>query len=110
MIFILWSPLMVAFSTADLPSSINTVEKVLVWGSTVMQHLHPTLTAIESTGNAERVISAAPFFITATDPAVWRYISRTSIPLNSNWQRGTGKIWTFASDISSSAIPTEFKS
>lgn len=101
---------MVAFSTADLPSSINTVEKLQVWATTVLQHLHPTLTAIEATGSAERCCAAAPFFITATDPAVWRYISRTSIPIDSNWQRGTAKIWTFAKDLSSSSIPAEFKS
>lgn len=101
---------MVAFSSADLPSSINTLEKLLIWNTTVLQHLHPTLTSIESTGNAERCAAAAPFFITATDPAVWRFITRNSIALDSNWQRGTAKIWTFARDLSSASIPAEFKS
>jgi hypothetical protein len=101
---------MVAFATTDLPSSINTVEKLHLWSATVLQNLHPTTTAIEAAGNAQLVITAAPFWITASDPATWRYISRSSIGLNSNWQRGTGKIWTFANDISGQAIPTEFKS
>lgn len=101
---------MVAFTTSDLPASINSVEKLAVWATTVLQHLHPTLTVIEATGVAERAATAAPFYITAADPQAWRYISRTSIRLNSNWQRGVGKIWTHAEDLSGAAIPTEFKS
>lgn len=101
---------MVLFATTDLPATINSVEKLEVWATTVLQHLHPSLTVIESTGNAELAVSAAPFFITASDPDVWRYITRTSIQLNANWQRGAGKIWTHALDLSNAAIPTEFKS
>jgi hypothetical protein len=100
---------MTAFSTSDLPASINSVEKLYAWCATVLQHLYPTTTVIESTGVAERAISAAPFFVSASDPATWRYISRGSIKLTSTWQR-TGKIWQYAEDIGSSAIPTEFKS
>lgn len=101
---------MTAFSSADLPSSINSVEKLSVWCATVLNHLYPGTTAIEATGNAERVAQSAPFFITATTPPEWRVISRNSIKLNSNWQRGTAKIWANAEDIGSASIPTEFKS
>lgn len=101
---------MTAFSTSDLPASINTVEKLHVWASTVLNHLYPTQTAIEATGNAERVAQASPFEVTASDPPQWRHISRGSIALNRNWQRGASKIWTHAEDIGSASIPTEFKS
>jgi hypothetical protein len=101
---------MTVFAATDLPSTINSVEKLEVWATTVLQHLYSSMTVIESTGNAELAVSAAPFFITASDPDVWRYITRTSIALNSNWQRGAGKIWTHALDLGNSAIPTEFKS
>lgn len=101
---------MVAFLTTDLPTSINSVEKLNVWSSWVLQHLHPTMTVIESSGNAQLAVTSSPFFVTVSDPAVWRLISRSSISLNSNWQRGAGKIWTFANDLSSASIPTEFKS
>lgn len=101
---------MTTFLTTDLPSSINSLEKLAVWASTVLNHLNTNQTAIEQTGNAQLTATSAPFYITASDPATWRNISRLSIPLDKNWQRGTGKIWTFAQDLSSSAIPTEFKS
>ncbi|MEM6837681.1 MAG: glucose-6-phosphate dehydrogenase [Cyanobacteria bacterium P01_C01_bin.120] len=101
---------MTAFQTTDIPASVNTVEKLAVWATTVLNHLYPTVTAIEATGLAERVAQAGPFEVTAVDPPQWRNIARTSVPLNKNWQRGASKIWTHAEDLGSSSIPTEFKS
>jgi hypothetical protein len=101
---------MVAFQASDLPSSINSVEKVAAWAATVLQHLHPTLTVIEATGSAERAATASPFYIVASDPQTWRYIARQSLKLDPNWQRGTTKIWANVQDLSNQAIPTEFKS
>ena len=101
---------MTTFQTTDIPASVNTLEKLQVWAATVLNHLYPQVTAIESTGNADRVAQSAPFEVTAVDPSQWRNISRTSIPLNRNWQRGNSKIWANAEDLGSASIPTEFKS
>lgn len=101
---------MTAFTTTDIPASVNTVEKLAVWCATVLNHLYPTVTAVEATGLAERVAQSGPYEITATDPPQWRNVARLSIPLNANWQRGASKIWANAEDIGSSSIPTEFKS
>jgi hypothetical protein len=100
---------MVAFAKADLPDSVNSVEKLAVWVSTLLEHLHPELTVIEATGASERAAASAPWKITAASPPTWRNISRMSIQLDSTWQRG-GKIWNFAQDLSGATIPTEFKS
>lgn len=100
---------MVAFTRADLPDSINTVEKLELWAVTLLQHLHPEYLVIEAAGGQDRAVVSQPWFINAANPPAWRIISRTSIQINSNWQRG-GKIWNFAQDLSSAAIPTEFKS
>jgi len=101
---------MTAFQTTDIPASVNTLEKLHVWSGTVLNHLYPTVTAIEATGLAERVAQSGPFEVTAVDPSQWRNITRTSIPINRNWQRGASKIWANAEDIGTAAIPTEFKS
>jgi hypothetical protein len=101
---------MTAFQTSDLPSTINTVEKLVVWGQTVLNNLYPEVTSVEATGKAERVAQSGPFEVTAVEPTQWRSIGRTSIPLNRSWQRGVGKMWTHAEDIGSASIPTEFKS
>jgi hypothetical protein len=99
---------MSAFSPSDLPDSINTVEKLHIWSCMVLQHLNPELTVIEVNGALDRAMLSQPWFITATNPPVWRNISRSSIQLNSNWQRG-GKLWTYAQELSSATIPGEFK-
>lgn len=100
---------MTAFTPSDIPASVNTVEKLHVWSGTLLNHLYPTVTAIEATGNAERVAQSGPYEVTAVDPPQWRNITRASIPLSKNWQR-SGKIWEHGEDIGSVAIPTEFKS
>lgn len=101
---------MTAFQTTDIPASVNTLEKLAVWASTTLNHLYPQVTAMEASGLAERVAQSSPFEVTAVDPSQWRNISRLSIPLNRNWQRGSSKIWANAEALGSAAIPTEFKS
>lgn len=101
---------MVAFTPTDLPSSINSVEKLAVWSMTVLQHLHPELTVVEAPGQSQLAVTAQPYFITVAEPPTWRYVARGSIALNANWQRGASKLWTHAIDLSNQSIPTEFKS
>ena len=101
---------MTGFLTSDLPASINTVEKLHAWSSTVLNHLYRDSSDIEENGQAQFLAQSSPFLITAVSPSKWRLISRTSILLNPNWQKGSSKIWANAEDIGSAAIPVEFKS
>lgn len=98
---------MTAFSASQLPSTIATLEQLNAWSGTILSDLYPTLTAVEDTSQAYRVANSSPFFVTAATPATWRLISRTSIPLNSNWRR-TGKIWQYALDLGTLAIPADY--
>lgn len=100
---------MTALTKADIPDNINTVEKLAVWCDTLLQHLNPELTVIEASGGVDRAAISQPWFITASAPPTWRVISRTSIQVQANWQRG-GKIWNFAQELSGATIPSEFKS
>lgn len=99
---------MTAFSTADLPASVNTVEKLAVWAMTVLQNLYPEMTTVEETGRAELQVQSAPFFIAAVSPPEWRVISRTSIRVSPDWQK-SGKIWSHALDLGTKPTPPEFK-
>ncbi|WP_013320802.1 hypothetical protein [Gloeothece verrucosa] len=99
---------MTAFTSSDIPATINTLEKLHVWSGMILNYLYPETTVIESTGNAARVATSAPFEITAVSPPEWQNISRTNIKLNKNWQR-QGKRWEHANDIGSASIPAEFK-
>ncbi|MBD2090204.1 glucose-6-phosphate dehydrogenase [Microcoleus sp. FACHB-1515] len=100
---------MVALVRTDIPTSVDTVEKLAVWAMSILQQLHPGQTVVEATGVAERVATAAPFYITASQPAAWRFISRASLELTPNWQSSSGRIWTDVQPLSSQAIPAEYK-
>lgn len=100
---------MVAFSRTDLPDSVNTVEKLIVWSETLLQNLCPDITAVEVAGGSDNIAISQPWFIKASNPPGWRVISRSSIPVSAQWQR-SGKIWTHAIEVSSASIPAEFKS
>lgn len=101
---------MVALLQTDVPwSSITTVERLNAWSSLVLHAIDPTETVEELPGVIELVSSSAPYWITV-DPNDfhWRLASRTSLRIAPAWTR-TGKIWTHVQEISTAAIPTEFK-
>lgn len=98
---------MTALTKAQIPDSINTVEKLAVWVDTLLQHLNAATLVVEAAGGQDRAIVSQPWFISADNPPRWRVISRSSIEIDANWQRG-GKIWTFAREINTATIPSEF--
>jgi hypothetical protein len=100
---------MTAFNSSDIPADINTIEKLEVWVSHLLTYLNSDLAVVEATGSQGRAANSAPFYITASDPAVWRNISRVSVPLDREWQGG-GNIWSYAKELSTAAIPATFKS
>lgn len=99
---------MTSFSVTDIPASVNSLEKLLAWGSTVLNHLYPTVSYEESTGVSNRAAQVIPFEVTVTSTPEWHYITRTTLKLNRNWQQ-TGKIWEHATDIGSLGIPPAMK-
>jgi hypothetical protein len=98
---------MTALTKAQIPDSINTVEKLSVWVDTLLQHLNASSVVIEAAGGQDRAIVSQPWFIAADNPPKWRVITRSSVEIDSNWQRG-GKIWNFARELSAATIPSEF--
>ncbi len=106
---------MTAFTRADIPASIDTVEKLAVWVGNLLGFLNPRVTATEGTKDADativRVSQFSPYFISAVpDDYHWRAVARQSIRLNSTWQSGGTKIWTHAIELSTTVIPSDFKS
>lgn len=101
---------MSAFNPNQLPANITTIEQLHVWTATVLHDLYPNITAIEDVGVATRVIQNSPFFVEATNPVTWRLITRTSMPLNTNWRRSKTGIWLHATELGTLPIPTEYQS
>lgn len=93
--------------TTDIPSAINTLEKLHVWSGLTLANINPSLTAIEGVGYTERVSQAGIFYVAADNK--YRALIRGSIQISPDYLAGGAKLWTFAQELSNTAIPAIFK-
>lgn len=98
---------MTALNISQIPSSVDTLEKLVAWGGLVLADMYPTVTGVEDTGSATRAAQSTPFLVSATSTPTWRLVNRTSLQLNANWRR-QGKLWLQVIDLGNAAIPSEF--
>lgn len=101
---------MTAFTTADLPTSINTIEKLAVWVAMATNNLNLQTTVQEVSGVAQPVAVAQIFTYNDNGVIKHRFVGRISVELNPSYQDGTAKLWTHAQNLSATAIPVGFKS
>jgi hypothetical protein len=91
----------------DIPSQIVTLEQLAAWAGLALTNVNPSLTAIEGQGYTERCCQANPYFIAADNKH--RLIIRQSIVLSSDYLSGGRKLWLFAQELSTTAVPAIFK-
>lgn len=91
----------------DIPSAINTLEKLHVWSGLALANINPSITAIEGVGYTERVSQAGVFYVAADNK--YRALIRGSIQMSADYQSVGGKLWTHAQEISNTALPAAFK-
>lgn len=94
--------------STDIPSQIDTLEKLAAWSGLTLANINAGLTAIEGAGYTERVSQAGVFYVQADNK--YRILIRHSIEMSSDYLAGGSKLWTFAQALSNTAIPTTFKS
>lgn len=101
---------MTAFSTSDLPSSVNSLEKLALWVSLALNNINQQ-TSVQEVQNLNQPVAVAQLF-EYDDNGVkkWRFVGRQSIEVSPNWQQGATKVWTHAQALSATTIPTDFKS
>ena len=92
----------------DIPSGINTLEKLAVWANLTLANINPALTAIEGVGYTERTSQAGIFYVSADNK--YRFLGRASIQMSADYLAGGAKLWTYAQELSNTAIPATFKS
>ena len=92
----------------QIPSQIDTLEKLVAWGGLCLANVNPTLTAIEGQGYQERVAQANIYYIAADNRS--RLIVRASLPIDPAHLADGAKMWTYAQVISTTAIPAIFSS
>lgn len=94
-----------AIST-QIPSQINTVEKLHTWSGLVLASVNPSATALEGVGYTERCAQAGIFYVAADNK--YRALLRHSLQVSPDYLAGGAKLWTFTQELSNTAIPSIF--
>jgi hypothetical protein len=96
------------FTPTDIPSDINTYEKLAVWIGTIFEQTAGTREVLEVEGARPERIAQAPIFVDANNNL--RVAVRLSIPLDrAVYSDRTKKFWQFAGVMVSTDVPASFK-
>lgn len=91
----------------DIPSRIDTLEKLFVWAGLALSNINPALTAIEGVGYSERVAQAGVFYVTADNK--YRALIRGSVQMSPDYTSGGAKLWNYAQEFGNGVLPANFK-
>ncbi|BAY77950.1 hypothetical protein NIES25_44200 [Nostoc linckia NIES-25] len=90
----------------QIPSQINTLEKLHMWSAMALNACNPTMSVIEGVGYTERAAQQGIFWVAADSK--YRGIYRVSLHISDSYLSGGAKLWTYANELSNTAIPTAF--
>lgn len=91
----------------DIPSNINTLEKLAAWVGLALSRCNPTAKVLEYP-NTEPERLAYTVLLKADDNS-HRLVTRLSIPIADNYPENTAKFWTNATEMSGTVLPAAFK-
>lgn len=92
----------------DIPSNIDTLEKLAAWSGLALANINAALVAVEGPSYTERVSQAGVFYVQADNK--YRVLVRHSIQMQPDYLAGGSKLWTYATELSDTALPAIFKS
>jgi hypothetical protein len=96
------------FAKADIPSDIDTYEKLAVWLGTLMEQACGTREAIEVEGARPERIAQCPIFVDSTNTL--RVAIRLSVTMDrAVYSDRTKKFWQFATPVVNTDVPSSFK-
>ncbi|WP_310485720.1 hypothetical protein [Chamaesiphon sp. VAR_48_metabat_403] len=91
----------------DIPSNINSLEKLAVWASNCLFTLNPSVVAVEGENFSQRSAQAGTYFVAATNKT--RHVGRNSIVLTANYAVGDEKQWFYAEELSAAPLTASMK-
>lgn len=97
---------MTAFTKAQIPPEVDTIEKLVVWSAMMLNQLYRTQTAIEGDGQPQRVAQFGPYFVTNDNTT--RALLRVSVQLDNNYGSSGNKLWEEVQDLGIADIPADF--
>ncbi len=94
--------------STDIPTNINTLEKLAAWVGLALERCNPTLKTLESPdAEPQRVAQAV---LIKADDGNHRMVIRMSLPISSDYaSNSTVKFWQNTNTISDVALPTAYK-
>lgn len=98
---------MSALTLSWIPTNINTLEKLMLWGAFATQKCNPTKTIVEQ-ANTDPINVASVSIFRADDQSL-RALVRINIPIDSNYAESLDPMWTSALEISNTDIPASYK-
>lgn len=93
--------------STDIPSNIDTLEKLAAWVGLALERTNPTLKLLESPDATPQ--KAAQAVLIQADDASHRLVIRLSIPIADGYAGSTLKFWQNAQEFSNTALPTAYK-
>lgn len=96
--------------STDIPTNINTVERLAAWCALVLQSSAGDVLISEIAGGApELAATSSPFHITATpNDYHFRLLSRQSLRLANTWA-SSNRLWMNVQELSTGTVPAEFR-
>lgn len=99
---------MTVLNTADIPVTVNSVEKLAAWSLGILYQLHKRSRYQESDDSPLVPIITAQDGLAANGTE--RVIFRASLPISDDWRTSTGDFYSLIQDISDAEIPASFLS
>ena len=93
----------------DIPTNINTLERLAAWVGLALRRVNPTLAVVEvPEASPEKVAQAA---VVQADDGSTRLFIRLSIKFDPAYSEdNTIKLWEHAQEFSNTELPAAFKS
>lgn len=99
---------MTAFTTANIPSNVNTLEELAGWACSALSEVNAAEQITVAAGQVEPVATAQTFRFAGQVDSPERLVCVMYLPLTANW-RGQGKIWSNGiTEISTTALPSGY--
>jgi len=93
--------------SSDIPTNINTLERLIVWGGLALRRVNPVASVLETPGAFAEPV-AQTVLLKADDNTI-RLVVRASIEIDPAYAESTLKFWMHARELSNTVLPAAFK-
>lgn len=97
---------MTTLTKTQIPDSINTVERLLLWASFILQKNNPTKAIVEQPNTDP--VNVATLTVFRADDQSMRILSRIDLEIESNYAESLLPLWLSAKELSNTSIPADY--